>query len=244
VANRPDIGKGGLLEQLDRFPFTFGVLVANTILFAFCVWKAGFAFRLPIDVLEPMGGSAYTLIPSEPWRLLTSAFLHYDVIHFGLNGIALFLIGRVLEVHYGSARTWVLYVGCVVGGGLASAGYHYALGQPVLSAGASGGTVGLVVLGYVFASGAPERLGSVAHYLRGWIVVILIFSLVGGFVLGGIDHAAHAGGALVGGLCGWLVRPKPGADAHPAWTPAAHVLALLCLASFAAVVWKLRQGGG
>jgi membrane associated rhomboid family serine protease len=240
---RPDLGRGGLLEQLDRYPFTLGVLLANALLFAFCAWKSG---GLGVDtlILVDLGANDARLLRREPWRLLTSAFLHFDVLHLLLNAWALYSIGRVLEVHFGSARAFALYVACALGGSLCSAGWQLLQGAPAASAGASGGVFGLIFLGWTYARSSPERLGTLAEQLRGWIVTLLVFT---GFVLlsrpGLVDHAGHAGGALVGALLGTLVRPRPGADVHPAWTVLAHLLALSCLAAFGAVVWTLRAGG-
>ena len=242
-SDRPDLGRGGPLEQRERYPFPLGVLLANLILFGFCAWKSG-GPGVDAGILVDLGSNVRSLLPTEPWRLITSAFLHVDLIHLVLNSWALFSIGRLLEVHYGTARTWVLYLLCALAGSLASAAWQQLRGQDAISAGASGGVFGLIFLGWCYARSAPERLGSLAEQLRGWIVVLALWT---GFLLlasrGLVDHAAHLGGGLAGALLGTLVRPRPGADAHPAWTALAHAAALGTLLCFAAVVWTLRSGG-
>lgn len=242
-SDRPDLGRGGLLEQLDRYPFTLGVMLANALLFGFCAWKSR-SLEIDPHVLHGLGANDVRLVTHEPWRLLTAAFLHLNVLHLLLNMWALHTIGRVLEVHFGSARIFVLYLLCALGGSLGSAGWQFAQGQPAASAGASGGIFGLIFLGWVYARSAPDRLGTLAERLRGWIVTLALFS---GFLLatrpGLVDHAGHLGGALTGALLGTFVRPRPGGDVHPLWTVLAHGLALGSLAAFAAVVWTLRAGG-
>lgn len=242
-SDRPDLGKGGLLEQLDRYPVTLGVLLANALLFGFCAWKSG---GLEVDprMLVDLGANYAPALREEPWRLVTAAFLHFDVLHLLLNAWALHTIGRVLEVHFGSARLFVLYVLCALAGSGCSAAWQLLQGAPAASAGASGGVFGLIFLGWFYARSAPERLGTLAERLRGWILTLAVFT---GFVLitrpGLVDHAGHLGGALMGALLGTLVRPRPGVDVHPAWTALAHLFAVGCLLSFAAVVWTLRTGG-
>lgn len=241
-SDRPDIGTGGLLEQLDRYPFTLGVLAANAILFGFCAWKSGSTLRVDPQILVDLGGNYAPALRHQPWRLVTAGFLHTDLIHLLLNGWALWSIGRLMEVHFGSARAWVSYLLCAMGGGLASASWQLLRGAGTVSAGASAGVFGLIFLGWFYARSAPERLGSLAEQLRNWVIVLLVYT---GFLLatgGSVDHAAHAGGALVGASLGSLIRPRPGQDTHPAWAVLAHASAVGALVAFGAVVWTLRQG--
>lgn len=237
-SDRPDVGRGGPLELLDRYPMTIGVLLANVALFVFAIGRGGVGLAVHPEVLEDLGANVYPIVLHEPWRLLTSAFLHHDVLHLLFNSLALLAVGRVLEVHLGSARVWVVYVLSAVVGAACSDAWQ-ALRGPALSAGASGGAFGLILLGYVFATRVPERLGTFAMALRSWIITALIFSLL---LFQSTDHAAHLGGAATGALFGDRISPRPGDDAHPAWTYGAHALALLSLAAFAAVVLRLRDG--
>lgn len=239
-SDRPDIGRG-FLDYVERYPFTFGVLAANLVLFGFCASRGGqLGFSVSNAVLYQMGANVAPLLPSEPWRLLTAAFLHADLLHLLFNCYATFVLGRVLEVHYGSARAWVLYFLFAVGGSGASALHQVLRDEVSLSIGSSGAVYGLILMGYLYARSAPARLGSLEVQFRQWIVVGVVFSL---FLSSqaSIDHAAHLGGAAAGALAGRLVRPRPGQDEHPAWTPLAHGCALATLASFAMVVVRLRQ---
>jgi membrane associated rhomboid family serine protease len=176
--------------------------------------------------------------------LLTSAFLHYDLLHIAGNSLALFFVGRVLEIHYGSHRLWVLYVIFAVTSGLGSASWNALVatgklpfGHVGVSAGASGAVFGLLLLGYVYARAHPHRLGSVANGLRVWIFAGVVIT----FALPNVDVAGHLTGALAGAVAGSLVQPVPGEDPHPAWKPAAVALAVLALLCVGAAVWTLRQ---
>ena len=46
----------------------------------------------------------------EEWRLLTSAFLHFGLIHIALNMYALYQGGALVERLFGSTRFAVIYL--------------------------------------------------------------------------------------------------------------------------------------
>ncbi|RMG19015.1 MAG: rhomboid family intramembrane serine protease [Planctomycetota bacterium] len=241
---RPDLGRGGPLEQLERYPFTYGVLLANVLLFAFVVLKAG-GPHVDAGLIARLGGNVYPLVLHEPWRLFTCAFLHYDLLHVLGNSLALFFLGRLLEVHYGHHRLWVLYVAFALASSLGSASWSALVARGVVpfghvgvSAGASGAVSGLLLLGFVYAREHADRLGSLARTLQTWILVgVAVTALVPR-----IDVASHVAGAVAGALAGALVQPLPGRAPHPAWKPLSLACCLLALAAEGAAVVSLRQG--
>lgn len=241
ASDRPDLRRG-LWDLLDRYPTTFGILGANLLLFLFAGYRQG---NYPIDpeLAVQLGANLYTLVPQEPWRLLTSAFLHYHPVHFALNAVALFVLGRVLEVHFGSARLFVLYILFALAGSTASALWHSYLPLPAASAGASGALFGLILLGYLYARSVPDRLGTLAEHLQLWIVAGVVISFVVPSDTG-IDVAAHFGGAAAGAVAGYLVHPRPGEDVSRAWSVAALILALATVGSFLIVMVRLREVAG
>src|SRR6185503_10317274 len=93
------------------------------------------------ELLYRMGANLGRLgLTQEPWRLLSSAFLHIGVVHLLANMWALYVFGRVLERVLGPARLLVLYGVAALGGGLLSALVH----ARSLAAGASGAVWGLM----------------------------------------------------------------------------------------------------
>ena len=59
-----------------------------------------------------------TVVGAEPWRLITSAFLHSPgtIIHILFNLYALYVFGPALESFLGKARFLALYVTSALGG--------------------------------------------------------------------------------------------------------------------------------
>jgi len=82
----------------------------------------------------------------EYYRLFTSMFLHFGVVHLALNMYSLYLLGPVLEQAFGQPRFGAAYLLSGLGGATLS----YLLGtQNELAAGASGAVFGLFGAFYV-----------------------------------------------------------------------------------------------
>ena len=89
----------------------------------------------------------------EEWRLLTSAFLHFGIIHIALNMYALYQGGALVERLFGSTRFALIYLLSALAGSVAS-GWWDPLRN---SAGASGAIFGVYGALLAFLAGAPRR---------------------------------------------------------------------------------------
>jgi membrane associated rhomboid family serine protease len=140
------------------------------------------------------------------WRLLTSAFLHYGVIHLAMNMWALFQLGRALENSLGRARFLGVYFASMLSGSAAVLVLQRLGGESswALTAGASGAIFGL--LGCL-AAGMKSRGMSI---MRSGIGVTLLINVVITFGIPGISIGGHVGGFIGGAICGWLLlSPRP-----------------------------------
>jgi len=139
----------------------------------------------------------------EWWRLLTSMFLHYGVLHLAMNMWALFDAGRFLEKLLGRPAYLLAYLGSGLAGGFASIAWH---GDQTWSAGASGAVFGVygAILGYMLREKHRVPRGIFQPLMRSMLGFIG-YNVLFGLAKSGIDNAAHFGG-LVGGLAlGWLL---------------------------------------
>lgn len=138
------------------------------------------------------------------WRLVTSMFLHYGIIHLALNMWALFQAGLVLERLLGRTLYTFVYFGSGLTGSLVTLLWHRAEG--VWSAGASGAVFGVfgALVGYMLHEkhALPKN---VWQPMLSSMVTAIGYNLVFGVVVSGIDNAAHVGGLLGGLALGWLV---------------------------------------
>lgn len=123
-------------------------------------------------------------------RLISSAFLHGGIIHLLFNMYALFIIGTQVENYIGKWKFIAIYLLSAISGNLLSCIFSNSV-----SVGASGAIFGL--LGALLYFGYHYRLylGSV---LKNQIIPLILLNLVLGFVMSGVDNAAHIGG-LIGG---------------------------------------------
>jgi membrane associated rhomboid family serine protease len=130
----------------------------------------------------------------EPYRLLTSAFLHappnsgLGVAHILFNMWALWMIGPQLEQVLGRARFLALYLLSALGGSVLL--YLVDPSQPAV--GASGAIFGL--FGAFFVVG--RKLGAPT----GGIVFLLVINLILTFAVPGISWQGHLGGLITGSL--------------------------------------------
>jgi len=123
----------------------------------------------------------------EYWRLVTSNFLHFGVIHFLLNMYCLYLVGPALERAFGRLRYSALYL---VSGIAGSALSYFRDGG--LSAGASGAVFGLFAAFLVL----QRKRGSDTSQIATTILINLVLS----FTIPFIDWRGHVGGLIGGAL--------------------------------------------
>ena len=69
------------------------------------------------------------LFAGEVWRAVTSTFVHYGLLHIGLNIVAFYLIGSMIESWYGPGQFVAIYVLTGGGGNILSALVRHAIGS-------------------------------------------------------------------------------------------------------------------
>ena len=168
---------------ISRPTITYGLIGLNVVAFV-ASWLLG------EDSITGQFGMYPPLIALDGqwWRLLTSAFLHYGILHLAFNMYVLFALGPALERALGHGRYLVLYVIAALSGTVAS----FVLSPvEVNSVGASGAIFGLM--------GALVIAGRRLRYDIRQVLVLIGINVAIGFLPGSsIDWRAHLGG-LVGG---------------------------------------------
>ncbi|QAY59719.1 rhomboid family intramembrane serine protease [Microbacterium protaetiae] len=137
----------------------------------------------------------------EPWRLLTVLLVHSGWLHLGLNMLALWMIGRILEPLVGRTRFVVMYLIAGLGGSVA-----VALLAPATSVvGASGAIFGLFGALLVIGRHIGANVSSIAII----IAINFAFPFVVGLLSGSmasiqISWQAHLGGLIAGAAVGFI----------------------------------------
>lgn len=178
-----------------------GQPVVTWTIIAVCAVVYALQWLLPNDVVYQDFAYATALTGLEPWRMLTSAFLHSQgfVLHIVLNMYTLWIFGRILEPALGRVRYLAIYLISALGG---SVGFF--LLTPVSMngvIGASGAIFGL--FGALFVV-VRQRGGDVRQLL-----VLIAINAALGFVVQGIAWQAHLGGLIAGGLTTAAIAYSP-----------------------------------
>lgn len=123
------------------------------------------------------------------WQILTSAFVHLQLMHLGFNMLALYFLGPQLERILGRARFLALYlISAITGSTLVMW-----LSEPhVTTLGASGAIFGMMAALLLLA----WRLGGNYQQILIWIGINIAITIFGA---GSISWQGHLGGFL-GGL--------------------------------------------
>ena len=207
-AGRPESARGvqGVARSLrpGRTGIVSYVLIGLCLVaYLFQVVVPGFTDAL---LLNP------TLVGAEPWRLLTSAFLHSpaSILHLLFNMYALYVLGPTLEGFLGRARFIALYLIGALGGSIgvlavselwivtggaiveATGGFL----RPALSLGASGAVFALM------GAYLPLRKAIGVDFTQ--LLIVLGINVVIGFVASNIAWEAHLGGLATGAAIGWV----------------------------------------
>lgn len=163
--------------------------------------------NIDTNVLYNLGAQVGSAIPghNDFWRIFTAMFLHFNLLHIGVNMLSLFFIGPAVEVFYGKLRYVTIYLLSGIVGGIAT----YFLAAPnSIAAGASGaifGIFGALGVFYFVNRRALGRYGTGA--ITNW-VFWLGLNLVFGFSVAGIGITDHIGGLVAGIVISALLIPK------------------------------------
>lgn len=164
----------------------------------------------------------YGLVPEEVMRgenllsLVTSMFLHANILHLGLNMFFLLLSGDVVERELGNFRFLGLYLACGVIAGLFHSYLNSASTIPTI--GASGAIFGvLAALAILFPFRWLLKLFGfipipMPAILFVFITILTETAYVSSGVVENVAHTAHVGGFLAGVFLTLLFIPKKRAE--------------------------------
>jgi rhomboid protease GluP len=169
-------------------------------------------------------------------------FLHGGVLHIAMNTWVLMDVGPQVEEVYGSARYLFLYVATGIASLAASTVWNlFAYRGYGIGIGASGALMGLIGLMLAITT---RRGGAYMRMVRGQLLRWVVYILVLGIVVGGIDNSAHIGGLAAGFLLGRVMadrEPMNSTERQRAYA-LGWLTALVVVASFAAMLVDYFRG--
>lgn len=134
---------------------------------------------------------------TEPWRWLSAVFVHFGVLHVGMNLLTLVTLGKELEPRLGSGRFGLIFLVSGIFGFAVSDAWANFMGQSLVTAGASGGLYGLIgaLVGYLFARKDPRY--------RSLLLEVVVLGVAMAMIMP-VNNAAHVGGFAAGFPLGML----------------------------------------
>lgn len=187
-----------------------GVMTRATLGFSVLVFALCFASErhLPLwgrdsfalSTMLRFGAIYGELALAQPWRYLAAVFVHFNLLHLGLNGLWLARMGATVERELGKARFVILFVVAGALGFVVSDLWYEFRGPP--TAGASGAVFGLfgAAVGVAYAKRDPNWQQILIQNLV-WLLILAFAS--------NVNNAAHAGGLATGALLAFLFSKEP-----------------------------------
>jgi rhomboid protease GluP len=183
---------------------TFTLIALNIIAYLFITFKTGdFISFDPNDLFKYGGLVNYHQMENnyELYRIITSMFLHGNLLHFGFNMYALYILGSQIESFFGKTKYLFIYFVSGIIGNLLTMIF---LNNSTVSIGASGAIFGL--LGSMIYFGYHYRV-YFGQILKEQLIPLVIFNLVISMLLG-FNNIAHLGGIMGGYVSSQIVGVK------------------------------------
>lgn len=136
---------------------------------------------------------------AQPWRILTSNYLHIGLLHIAFNMWCLWDLGSLTERIFDRWTYVLTYTACGVAGSIASLWRN----PMVVGAGASGAIFGLAgaLMAALYLGHLPFPRQAMRRTLRS-LVIFSVYNLGFGAAVRGIDNSAHIGGLVCGLVLG------------------------------------------
>lgn len=198
-----------LTDLAIRPTITYGLLAVIGVVYLLTELDADNVIRNTFALRTTMVGLG------EWWVLVTSAFLHANLMHIAFNGILLWRLGEMLETTLGHGRFAALYLAGIGGGSLGVVITSWLFTTPIGAIPGLGDVLTtdpriptLGASGAVFALMGAAVAGMRERGVNPWrtdIGGLVLLNLVITFLIPGISVGGHVGGLLAGLAVGRLL---------------------------------------
>jgi membrane associated rhomboid family serine protease len=184
---------------------TYALIVINVAAF---LAEGNFSFGgQPTDKVYEEGAllGSYTGFPhlgvahGQWWRIVTSGFLHENLLHIGFNMYVLYILGLQLEPVLGRVKFGAIYGVSLLTGSLGA----LIVSPHSVTVGASGAVFGIMG---AFAVELRARQLPLMQGRMGGVGGLILINLVISFTIPGISWGGHIGGLIGGALAALLIR--------------------------------------
>ena len=183
----------GMRSRSKLTPTTFLVTV-NVLVYIYTSVVGGNFIQTSSSVLIQLGQFNFNVLSGEYWQMLTSIFVHVDIVHLALNMLFLIIFGLRAEELFTTEEYFSIYMLSGLSGSLLTL---FLMSPYTLSAGASGAIFGMYGAGII--------------YMRKTIGQSIVGALLYAFLLlmlstdSGVNIVAHFGGLAAGLIIGYAL---------------------------------------
>jgi rhomboid protease GluP len=180
--------------SLPKLSPTIFLVAVNVLVYVYTSVAGGNFIETNPNVLIQLGQFNISVLNGAYWQLLTSIFVHVDIMHIGLNMLFLIIFGLRAEELFTTEEYFAAYMLSGLSGNILT----LVLMSPyTLSAGASGAIFGMY--------------GASIIYMRKTFGQSIVGALLYGFLLlmlstgAGVNIVAHFGGLATGLIIGYVL---------------------------------------
>ena len=137
------------------------------------------------------------ILAGEWWRFLTCGFLHIDFLHFFMNMLSLFNLGRFVEILFDKKKLLTILIGSIIGGSM----FMFILSGNTVAVGISGGLYGLMAAYTYFL--IQKGMWKVPQVRQSLIQIYLVNLWIN--FIPGVAYAGHLGGFVFGLLLSFVL---------------------------------------
>ncbi|MBE9047004.1 rhomboid family intramembrane serine protease [Pleurocapsales cyanobacterium LEGE 10410] len=185
-----------------KIAYTTYILIAlNLAVYALEIRLGGSQNSLALERLGAL--IPEKVLAGEWWRLIGANFLHYGSIHLATNMVALFFVGRLIELSLGAKYYLTIYMLSGVGSMLSFSVLAFRLGiENSFLVGASAAIMGLIgaILAISLQIWLKRRYSVAAKRRLQQVILIVMLQFVFDHLIPQVSFHAHLFGFIIGFL--------------------------------------------
>jgi len=179
--------------SLKLSPTTFLVAV-NVLVYIYTSVVGGNFIETNNSVILQIGQYNIGVLNGDYWQLLTSIFVHVDILHIGLNMLFLTIFGFRAEELFKTEEYFTVYILSGLAGSILTL---FFMSRYTLSAGASGAIFGMYGAGIIYMR---KTFG---QSIVGALLYSFLFLMLSTGT--GVNVIAHFGGLAAGLIIGYIL---------------------------------------
>ena len=184
---------------------TYVLIILNLFFFVLEINAGGSKNLITLDYLGAL--IPVKVLSGQWWRVISANFLHYGALHLSTNMLALYYLGKLIEINLGAARYLFIYLFSGIGAMIAFTIFSLFQGDNnAFLVGASAAIMGLVgtllaISSYVWLK---RKTPMNAKRLR-LVIIIIIVQFIFENLIPQVSFYSHLFGLISGFLLGLIV---------------------------------------